>query len=317
MITRHPYARLAYAEALCADDAAGQAVDVAEWSCAVVTQSVADDARDAAGPYPRTPLRADAELEAGLDALARLGLVSVVLVADPLAAPPAERLGRAFSVCRPFKTHFLVDHARGQATPTKHHRYEIRRANGRCEVVLVRLADRMADWSGLYEGLKQRHQVTGPAAFSAAYFQALAAEPLYETFAAIVQGRVVAMSIWFQHDGVAVNHLGASSQAGYALGASYALYAAALDHYAGAAVLDLGGAAGFGDDPNDGLARFKRGFSNAEAGAYLCGAVLDTARYAALNQDRPPTAFFPAYRAPAGFAQSSTAATTRAMSNAP
>ena len=51
-----------------------------------------------------------------------------------------------------------------------------------------------------------------------------------------------------------------------------------------------------GDDPDDGLAQFKRGFANAETVAYLCGAVLDHGRYAELVAGQPETAYFPAYR---------------------
>lgn len=313
---RHPYARAVYAEALAAGEG-GRAYEVAPWACAVVARRIDGGGEDACGPYPRAPLPADADLEAGLAQLAAQGLVAAVLVADPLASPPPARLGRAFGLCRPFKTHYLVDHGRGAPALSKHHRYEVRRAQGRCRIERVRLGDHLADWSALYDGLKARHAVTGPAAFGDAYFQALAAQPDVEAFAAVCEARIVAMALWFEHDGVAVNHLGASNDAGYAAGASYALYAAALDRYAGAAMIDLGGAAGLGDDPDDGLARFKRGFSNAEATAWLCGAVLDPARYAALAEGRPPTAYFPAYRAPAGVAAASTAPTIRPMSAAP
>ena len=103
------------------------------------------------------------------------------------------------------------------------------------------------------------------------------------------------MTLWFEHAGVVYNHLTASNAAGYANGANFALYAAAIDHFAGAAVMNLGGGAGFEDDPDDGLAAFKRGFANAETRALLCGAVLDAERYAALRAGRQ-TAFFPAYR---------------------
>jgi hypothetical protein len=104
------------------------------------------------------------------------------------------------------------------------------------------------------------------------------------------------MTIWCEHAGVAVSHLTAANTLGYANGANYALNAAAIAHFGGAAMVDLGGGAGLVDDPDDGLAQFKRGFANAEAVAYLCGAVLDPARYAALAAGGPAPGFFPAYR---------------------
>ena len=107
---------------------------------------------------------------------------------------------------------------------------------------------------------------------------------------------VAAMTVWFAHQGVVYNHLTASDATGYANGANFALYDAAISHFSGDGVVNLGGGAGFADDPENGLAVFKRGFSNAETQALLCGAVLDPARYAQLSVGKSPLGFFPAYR---------------------
>jgi len=292
--TRHPYGEAGYAAAIAGAERWG-VVDVPEWDTAMLLRPLAGGARDAAGPYPRAPIPKDADLRAGVERLRSLALVSAVLVPDPLFAPDGETLAAAFSVCRPFKTHFVVDRtARGYA-PSKHHRYEIRRALGRCAIERVQLSSFLGDWTRLYAGLADRHAIKGPAAFSDGYFAMMAQDPTYETFAARVDGALVAMAIWFEHEGVAVNHLGASDAAGYAAGASYALYDAAIEHYAQCHHLDLGGAAGFAEAGDDGLARFKRGFANAEATAFLCGAVLDQAAYTRLA-GRIQTGFFPAYR---------------------
>jgi hypothetical protein len=292
---RHPYASRAYAEAL---GFAGRPIEVADWAAFVIGRDIAGGPeRDAIGPYPRAVLDRSGDLEGGLQALAGEGLVSVVLVADPVAGPPSERLARAFSLCRPFKTHQIIERAKGYA-PDKHHRYEIRRAQARCEVSAVSLADRLDVWRTLYQGLAERHEIAGMAAFSDSYFEALAAAPVFEAFAATVGDEIAAMAIWFEHDGLGCNHLGASNALGYANGASYALYAAAIERFAQCEVIDLGAGAGLADDPSDGLVRFKRGFANATAVAHLCGAVLDEDRYAALSQGRAQDGFFPAYRAP-------------------
>jgi hypothetical protein len=292
---RHPYASRDYADAL---GFAGEALDVPAWRSWVIRRSVAAAGTfDATGPYPRTVLAADADLEAGLAQLAGSGLVSVVLATDPLSGPPPERLARAFPLCRAFKTHQMIDRGKGYA-PDKHHRYEIRRAQARCSVQRVALADRMDDWRALYSGLAERHGISGMAAFSDHYFEILARAPSFETFVASVGGEVAAMAIWFEHRGLACNHLGASNALGYANGASYALYAAAIERFEGCAAIDLGGGAGAADDPHDGLVRFKRGFANATATSHLCGAVLDAARYRELGGGRCADGFFPAYRAP-------------------
>lgn len=104
------------------------------------------------------------------------------------------------------------------------------------------------------------------------------------------------MSIWLSDGTVAHNHLGASSEAGYAVGASYALYAAAVETLEECRVLDFGGAPGLADDPDHGLARFKRGFANAEGATWLSGFVLDREGYAAALRDSgadSATGFFP------------------------
>jgi hypothetical protein len=126
----------------------------------------------------------------------------------------------------------------------------------------------------------------------------MADDPSYEVFAARQDGRIVAMAIWFAHDGVAVYHLGASDEAGYAVGASYALFDAAFEHFDFAERFDLGGAAGLDPGPGDGLARFKQGFANTTATAYVCGAVLDPAAYERLSAGQRAGGFFPAYRPP-------------------
>jgi hypothetical protein len=290
---RHPYASAGYAKALAF---AGEALDVPAWSSCVIRRMIAGGGGyDAIGAYPRTVLATDGDLQSGLAQLADDGMVSIVLAADPLAGAPPERLAAAFSLCRPFKTHQIIERAKRYA-PGKHHRYEIRRAQARCVVETVALAERMDDWRSLYQGLAERHDISGMAAFSDSYFAAIARAPVFETFAATVDGQIAAMAIWFVHGERACNHLGASNALGYANGASYALYAAAIERFEACAAIDLGAGAGLADDPDDGLVRFKRGFANATATSYLCGAVLDEARYRRLGHGRPANGFFPAYR---------------------
>jgi hypothetical protein len=294
MTSRHPYGEATYAAAI-ADGQGWTARDLPEWGTAMLVRPISGVDRDAQGPYPRTPIPSDADLAAGLARLRAAGLVSVVLVPDPLATPPPERLAAAFELCRPFKTHLLVDRAKGYA-PTKHHRDRIRRGLRRCRVEAVSLTDRMAAWRSLYGELVRRHGIAGVAAFPDPYFPTLAASPAFVILAAFVDGEIAGMTIWFEHDGVAVSHLTAANALGYANGANYALNDAAIAHFAGAGMIDLGGGAGFADDREDGLFQFKQGFANAETTAHLCGAVLEPATYARLCAGRPQTSFFPAYR---------------------
>ncbi len=288
----HLYAAPLYAEALAH---VGRAVRVEAWDSFVIARLLpAGGGEDATGAYPMAVFGPDADLEAGLAALADAGLVSLVLVPDPFASPPPDQLAAAFELCRPFKTHYLVETARGVAF-SKHHRDRVRRGQRRCRVERVALADHLDVWEELYAGLVDRRAIRGAADFTPAYFARLAEAPELVALAAFVEDAPAGMTLWFEHAGIAYNHLTASNATGYANGANFALYGAAIDHFADAAVMNLGGGAGFEDDPEDGLAAFKRGFANAETKALLCGAALDASRYSALAAGRQ-TAFFPAYR---------------------
>jgi hypothetical protein len=293
MAPTHPFASARYAEGLAGREAV---IAVPEWGSHLIRRPLDGGFSDAGGIYPLQVFGRGADVAGGLARLAGEGLVSAVLAPDPLLCPAAG-LARDFEVCRPFKRHYLIDRARGAFAPSRHHAQELRRAARRNRFEQVSLADHLEAWRGLYAGLVARRAVNGAADFSPAYFDALAAEPAMQAFGAFVGDEVVGMSIWFAAEGVAYYHLSAVSAAGYASGAAYGLMATAVDHFAGAGVIHLGGGAGAGAG-SDGLAAFKRGFANAEVMAHICGAVLDQNAYTRLSADHADTAFFPAYRAP-------------------
>jgi Acetyltransferase (GNAT) domain len=291
-----PYSTDAYAAAF---GAPYRPISVPEWETSLLLRPIAASSRqDATGCYPRTIIPAGAALPAGLERLRQQGAVSVVLVLDPLAAPSCSALLSAFDVARPFKRHYLFDRSQGGVAFDRHHRYEIRRAARRCHVGQVALADHLPQWISLYHALAERHAITGIQRFSGRYFAALAHLPGLVTYAAILGGRIVAMSLWLRHGERAWSHLAAADSDGYRCGASYLLYAAAIDELRDCRLLDLGGTAGSENDTRSGLARFKRGFANATADAWLCGRVLDAEAYAQLSRGLPASDFFPSYRQP-------------------
>ncbi|NBB64961.1 hypothetical protein GVN18_37525 [Pseudomonas sp. ODNR1LW] len=295
----HPYASLAYAHAL---SHAGRPVAVPEWGVPVLARSLPRDlnpdpghVEDAMGLYPLTPFTTTADLSGGLERLRSLGLVSVVLVPDPLAAPSGGRLSEAFDFARPFKIHLTIDPARGRYSPSRHHAERIRRGHRRCQIDVGSLPLWLEDWKRLYRGLVTRRSVSGAAAFPDPSFEVMGKDPALVAFAASIGDRIVGMTLWFAWDGVIYNHLTAVDADGYANGASFALYDAAIQHFEGQGVVNLGGGAGIGSGEG-GLFAFKSGFANGEVMTLLCGAVLDPARYAALGAG-VETEFFPAYRA--------------------
>ncbi|WP_420562829.1 GNAT family N-acetyltransferase [Thalassobaculum sp.] len=291
-----PYGRRSYVESLAGDGDWAASL----WGGHVLLRSVpGGDAIDAASAYPMGGFDAQTDPGAGVEAMRAVGAVSLSVVADPLNAPDAAWMARHADVHRRLKTHYVLDRDAGPFTPSKHHRYEIRRARRQVTVDRVDLAEVLPRWEHLYGHLSERHEIAAGSRLGARHFAALAGDPQALVFAARVAGEIVAMSIWLSDGEVAHNHLGASSEAGYEAGASYALYAAAIEALPDCRVLDLGGAPGFTDDPSHGLARFKRGFANAERATWLSGFILDRAAYdaavAASGVD-PSTGYFPAYR---------------------
>jgi hypothetical protein len=293
-LSTHPFAQRAYAEALAG---ARAVIPVPEWGAHLIRRATPDGLCDATGVYPLQVFARGCDVGAGLERLAAEGLVSAVLTPDPLLCPASE-LARDFEVCRPFKPHHVIDPARGAYDPSRHHRQELRRAERRCRLDWVALADHLPSWINLYAGLVERRAVSGAADFTAAYFEALAADPAMQAVAAWVGDDLAGMAIWFEAEGVAYYHLSAVNGLGYGNGAAYALVGAGIERFAPRNVIHLGGGAGAGDGAG-GLSAFKRGFANGEVMAHICGAVLDPAAYAQMSAGRDDSAYFPAYRAPA------------------
>jgi len=298
----HPYATRKYAEITAGPN--DIVAELPEWNQFLIHRSLScfsnNSGVDASGCYPVTPFDETVDLDAGLESLRAEGCVSVVLVVDPVSRPSDGQLADSFDVCRPFKTHYLYNRRKSDARYSKHHRYELRRA--RAEVEKIDLSDYLDDWVRLYQGLILRHGITGAAAFSDKALCATAAIEELVTFGAFVGDRMVGCHLWFRDGDSVHSHLAVSDATGRNSGSAYLLYDKAIRYFDQAETIDFGGAAGLDDDPHNGLARFKRGFSNETAPSYLCGKILDRQRYAQLCLDEGVTEgsdYFPAYRTPA------------------
>ena len=260
--------------------------------------------RDAVGPYPLLGCARPDAIDADLAALR--GLVSVVGVPDPLSGFREDVLRRAFpDLCRPYKTHHLADLSVPEDRRiAAHHRRRLRKAPA---ALVTERADDPAqwldEWASLYDVLAARHGITGISRFSRASFAVQMTVPGISAFRARLGGETMSMSLWFRDGDRCWYHLGATSDAGYEAGAAHAVMRAALAWHAaaGCATADLGGAAGLAEDPDDGLARFKRGWCTGTAVAFLCGRILDRPAYErlCLPSNGGEGGYFPAYRTPA------------------
>ena len=84
------------------------------------------------------------------------------------------------------------------------------------------------------------------------------------------------------------------------MNASYALQWRAIELLAelGVRWLDIGGAPGVAEQPDDGLRQFKKGWSTHTRPTYLATRVLDRGRYEELSRGAGvANGYFPAYRA--------------------
>lgn len=252
---------------------------------------------DAMGPYPLFACRDWRMLERDLAALE--GLVAATLVADPFGAHDPGLLRACFpDVMQPYKQHFVTDLARDpEEFIASHHRRNARKA---LALLTVEHCDQPAlhagAWLRLYRCLVERHGIAGLADFPDESLRLQLEVPGLEMLRAAHGGETVGIVLWMVSGGVAYYHLGAYSDAGYRLGASFAIFRTAIDRFAtrGLRWLNLGGGPGVGGE--GGLVRFKRGWSTGVRTAWFCGRVLDRDAFRSLAGDFPAAGFFPPYR---------------------
>src|SRR5262249_26374558 len=143
------------------------------------------------------------------------------------------------------------------------HRRNVRRALDAVEIDFVeRPLVYLNEWTRLYRLLVERHKIRGIATFSPDSFARQLQAPGCTADAAFAGGHLVGMVLWYQHNSVVYYHLGAYDDIGYRVGASFALFANAIERFTktGFRWLSLGGVAGI-HSQETGLSRFKRGWA--------------------------------------------------------
>ncbi|HLA09010.1 MAG TPA: GNAT family N-acetyltransferase [Pyrinomonadaceae bacterium] len=262
----------------------------------------AESVRDAMGCYPLFCCRDWSKLNSDLDQLEGQ-IVSIAIVADPFGEYDTERLRECFpDAFTHFKDHFVVDLGREPKDFIHpHHRRNARKAFSQLSVEVCRNQSHfIEDWISLYEELTRRHRIIGVAAFSKDSFVKQFLVPGIVVFRAASRNRTEGMLLWYVQDGVAYYHLGAYSEVGYKLGASFALFQAAIEEFQhrGLRWLNLGAGAGVDATGDLGLTRFKAGWSTGVRPAFFCGRILHLQKYWELGRlrDIRETNYFPAYR---------------------
>lgn len=257
---------------------------------------------DAMGIYPYMCCRDWGQIDRDLEELQNR-LVSLVLVTDPLGDfDPIFLKDRFTDLCRPFKTHYVVDLSRYNPDdlPVNHKR-NIKKNSGQVKIeVGERPPADLDTWQDLYDNLVRRHKIAGMLTFSRSIFKTQLQVPGLYVFKGFVGDETAGMLLWYRHRETICYHLGAFSPLGYKHSLSFVLFDYAIRYFQekNFTRLNLGGGAGTREDPDDGLARFKRGWSNQTFKTYLCGKIFDRTTYdrLSLGRSRAENDYFPTYR---------------------
>jgi Acetyltransferase (GNAT) domain len=256
---------------------------------------------DAMGCYPLFACQGWSRLSEDLKEVVT-DLVSLALVTDPFGNYDARLLQQCFDKVIPYKEHFVTDLFRPfQESVSAHHQRYARKALRdvrveRCEDP-TRFID---DWVGLYLNLTSRHCIRGISAFSRAAFEMQFRVPGLIAFRAAHQECAVGMTLWYLQDKVAYYHLGAYSDTGYRMRASFAMFRTAFEYFADNDVrwLSLGAGSGVETSRDGGLSRFKRGWSTGTRTVYFCGRAFQPEKYDQIAKAvcTTPSNYFPVYR---------------------
>lgn len=258
--------------------------------------------RDAMACYPLFCCRDWSKLQDDLDNIGQ-DLISLSIVTDPFGNYSEAGLKACFpDKVIPFKQHFIIDLQQPvDELLSTNHRRNIRRALSIVEVeICLQPMQYLEEWVALYDHLIERHDITGMRRFSANAFREQFKTPGLTVFRAHQDGKTVGMILWFQHGEVGYYHLAAYNGAGYDAKASFALFQHAIEHFsqAGLRYLNLGAGSGVQSGRQDGLTRFKSGWSTGTRTAYFCGRVFDPGRYTEIRiaKGMETSNYFPAYR---------------------
>ena len=259
---------------------------------------------DAMGCYPLMACTDWRMLAADLAGL-KSTLVSFTMVTDPLGDFDHNLLESTFpDLCKPFKQHHLVDlQGSYMAGISSNHLRNAKKAAKQLAIIREeKPIESLPSWESMYGNLIKRHQIEGVAAFSSTSFAAQFETPGLVVYSAFLNDQRVGMVVFYVMNNHVYYHLGAYREAGYDKKASFGIFRKAIDDFSQEdyTYLNMGGGAGMTEDAEDGLTRFKRGWSSEVMPAYLCGVVLNELKYEKLVTLRGNAAsanpFFPAYR---------------------
>lgn len=230
-------------------------------------------------------------------------VIAFSLVTDPFSDVDERKLKALFpDVCKPFKSHYVLNLEQDvRKTIGSNHQRNAKKALKQLQIGPV--ADPMSQldaWVALYDNLIARHNIKGIARFSHDAFTRQFEAPGLQVYQAQLAGEVVGMVLFYEMGDTVYYHLGAYSEAGYAHRASFGIFFRAIEDFQSrhAKWLNLGSGAGLSESEDNGLVRFKKGWSSDTRTAWFCGKILNHTTYAHLagKSGDQQSSFFPAYR---------------------
>lgn len=255
---------------------------------------------DAMGPYPLFFCKYWDALISDLESL-RDELVSVSLVIGPFVDFPRHKFQTYFDILTPYKVHYYLDLSRPlEETIGKSHRKSAMKALRNLRVDLVQSPNiNLEEWVYLYDHLVKRHNIKGVRAFPRECFAKQIAIPNTLFFRAWLNEELVGGNLYYIQENTAYAHLLALTDEGYRIGASHALKWVSFNYLAAfVEKVNLGGSTDNFNNAQNGLVKFKSGWSNLNGVSNFCTKILDRDRYtelvAATNSD--DSQWFPAYR---------------------
>jgi hypothetical protein len=256
---------------------------------------------DAMGCYPLFACKDWTQLPADLNDLGD-ELVSIALVTDPFGNYDQNLLQKCFPhFCTLFKQHYVINPNKDpEEFISNHHK---KRAQKAFKKVVVRVHPEPLEfldlWFDLYQTLIKRHHLRGLKAFSRETFARVLSLPGIKLFYVESDQQVVGAHLWLVEGDNAYSHLTATSPLGYKLMASFALHWFAIEYFSGVVHrLDLGAGAGLNNEKENGLSKFKEGWSTGTKPVYFCGRILNRDKYVELSQSlqTQENDYFPLYR---------------------
>jgi hypothetical protein len=257
--------------------------------------------KDASGCYPFFTCEDWSKLSEDIDTLAQ-DCICFSMVTDPFGDFDPEKLHEIFrDVFFPFKKHYVVDlNLPAEEIGGKRRRKHARRALKDVQIEIIDNPVGFIDeWVNLYDILIKKHRIKGLRAFSRESFLKQLGIPDTVVMRADYQGTTVGAQICYLQGDVAHIHLGAVSEKGYELEATYALDWTAFEYYKNKARwVNLGGGVGDSENEEDGLSQYKLAWASDTRMTYFCGRIFDNDKYEEVIKRKAikPTNYFPAYR---------------------